>query len=108
MKTVQFRVLPEHLKLLRSAWVDWCDDEFGAPAIDPKRPYGDSDVLGNIAEALGIEPENGDFTAEQREHMIQLHRQTGTVLQIVLRTGEMRTGLYESEPYRENWKRVGD
>lgn len=42
----------DHLTLLRRAWWDWYDCEYGAPAIDPKRPYGNSDVDGDLAELL--------------------------------------------------------
>lgn len=30
--------------------------EFGAPEVDPKRPYGNSNVYLYLAEILGIEP----------------------------------------------------
>lgn len=52
MKT--FEVKEEHIKLLRSAYTSWDDCEFGAPAIDCKRSYGNSDVLGDMAEILNI------------------------------------------------------
>jgi hypothetical protein len=51
----EFTVTEDHLKLLRRAYIGWDDCEFGAPGIDPKRPYGNSDVIGDIAEILGEE-----------------------------------------------------
>lgn len=49
-----------HLVLLRRSFWDWNDYEFGAPSMDPKRPYGNSDVENDLAELL---PE---LTPEQR------------------------------------------
>src|SRR6266568_5645220 len=41
----EFTVTEDHLKLLRHAYLYWEYGEgYGAPAIDPKRPYGNSDV----------------------------------------------------------------
>ena len=36
-------------------FVDWNDCEYGAPTIDPKRPYGNSDVEHEIIAILGWE-----------------------------------------------------
>lgn len=47
-------VTEDHLKLLPELNIEW--DEYaeyaGAPEINPKRPYGNSDVYGDIAETL--------------------------------------------------------
>jgi len=50
----QFTVTDEHLRLLRRACVWWDELEFGAPGIDPKRPYGNSNVFADIAEILEV------------------------------------------------------
>ena len=83
-KYERFTVKPEHLKLLRSAYIGWEDCEFGAPAIDCKRPYGNSWVYGDIAEILGIEMNGEEFTEEQKEYMRKLHEETQKVLQILV------------------------
>jgi hypothetical protein len=49
----RFTLTREHLKLARRMYVEWDNCEYGAPAINPKRPYGNSDVEGDIAEILG-------------------------------------------------------
>ncbi len=51
----RFILTDEHVKLLRQANVSWDGCEFGAPGIDPKRPYGNGDVHSDIVEILGIE-----------------------------------------------------
>lgn len=104
----QFEVTKDHLKLLRRAYVGWDDCEFGAPAIDCKRPYGNSSAYSDIAEILGIDPEdddNEDFSTEQFDHMRQLHKETQVVLQIILATGQMKTGVYtRSDDYDIDWR----
>lgn len=42
----------DHLKLLKAAYWSWDDCEFGAASMDPKRPYGNSNVLNDLAELL--------------------------------------------------------
>lgn len=88
-----FTVTEQHLTLLRNAYVDWDDCEFGAPCIDPKWPYGGSDGVDDIAEILGervqAPPEWNEATGDwvdnnQYERLTRLHRETETALQIVL------------------------
>ena len=56
----KINVTPDHLKLLgRANWI-WEDAEYGAAAIDPKRPFGNSDVERDINEALGREVDNNE------------------------------------------------
>ena len=43
-KVTTFTLTEDHIKLLRNLEVCWEDAEFGAPAIEPKRPYGNSYV----------------------------------------------------------------
>lgn len=50
-----FELKEEHLKLLRNVCVYWDDCEFGAPAVDCKKPYGSSNVYKDMAKILGIE-----------------------------------------------------
>lgn len=105
----QFTVTDEHIKLLRAANVGWEDCEFGAPSIDCKRPYGNSDVHADIAEILSITPIVSDdrgakFSNEQTDRMDVLHKETKTALQIFLATGEMKAGRYVADNYDRNWQ----
>ena len=50
----RFTLKPEHLTLLERASWQWENCEFGAPAIDPKRPFGFSVGIENeIIELAG-------------------------------------------------------
>src|ERR1700734_729843 len=88
----EFTVTEDHLKLLRHAYVGWDDCEFGAPAIDCKRPYGNSDVIDDIAEILGVpdeqvRDEESEILPGVKAAFTCLHGETATVLQIALATG---------------------
>ena len=73
----EFTVTEEHLKLLRRAYVDWEDCEFGAPAIDCKRPYGNSDVIADIGEASAT---RRSTTVTRRLELLCDHRDNFTKL----------------------------
>lgn len=110
----QFEVLEDHLKLLRRAYVSWNDCEFGAPSIDCKRPYGNSSVHQDIAEILDITPatvdgDYGEFSEGQYDQMEKLHKETETVLQIILATGRMKPGVYvKNDNYGNEWREAND
>ena len=109
MFTQTFTINENHLKLLRRAYVGWEDAEFGAPAIDCKRPYGNSSVYQDIAEIIGLTlpdyDNDEDFTPEQTAEMGKLHRETQTALQIILATGEFSAGEFTADKYSADWKR---
>lgn len=103
---IEFTLTEDHIKLLRQMNVGWQQCEFGAPEIDPKRPYGNSQVYYDIAEHLGLDiPEDDEaFTDEQKEKMLKLHRETEDALQIVLTTGTFKPGIYVADRYMRDWK----
>lgn len=107
----RFVLTEDHLKLLRAMFVSWDDCEFGAPAVDPKRPYGNSSVYEDMAEILGVvgeEMEDGYpcLSPAQCERLYDLHRETLDALQILLRHGDLLCGTYESSRYLGTWERV--
>lgn len=92
-----FEVTEDHLKLLKHSHIIWRASEYGAPAIDPKRPYGNSSVESDIAEIL----EWGKYDNERAE---KIHRELETVLQIVLVTQTFQPGLYNlRNEYTTDW-----
>lgn len=109
----EFEVTETHLKLLRTACVDWNEMEFGAPSIDPKRPYGNSDVPRDIAEL--VHPEMSDWDDDRRdewldghyEELAALHAETGLVLEICLRRGEFKAGRYRKTSWNR-WDLIGE
>lgn len=96
----KFTLTEQHITLLRNSVVRWEDCEFGAAAIDCKRPYGNSYVHGDMIELLELNQGSVDY-----DELNRLHAETQIALSIILETGEFRTGTYAIEGYR-GWKRV--
>jgi hypothetical protein len=108
----EFTVTEDHLRLLRQTYVFWDETEFGAPAIDAKRPYGNSNVFGDIAEILDMpesewSDEDGNPSLDAEWRFLRLHVETAIALQIALITGEFRTGRYvrDDEYDDRSWRR---
>lgn len=110
-KPLRFTLRSEHLALLRAAYVDW---DNGAPAINAKRPYGNSGHVGrDVARILGWawpgEEEGEEGFDAMLEHGAILHRETEEALQIVLLFGPDATpGEYErADRYNcRSWRKV--
>jgi len=103
----QFKIKEAHLKLAKNMYVSWEDCEFGAPSIDCKRPYGNSNCIDDILEILGIpyDSENGNEALE--DFAIKLHQEMETALQIFLCTQSFEEGTYEQEDYKSlSWKKL--
>ena len=78
--------------------------------INCKRPYGNSNVLADIAEVLGIPDsewadEDMNPLPDYEQRFLRLHVETAVALQIALSTGEFRTGRYTREDGSLDWKR---
>lgn len=108
-----FQLTEDHIKLLNRMYVYWDDDSYdGAPAIDTKRPYGNSSVVYDVYVIIhGKEwdyGEHDEMTEEIYEQMLVLHRETATALQIVLCTKSFEPGTYEKKsPYDSlSWRKI--
>ena len=104
MKKERFELKEQHLKLLKWSCVRWNEygtDGYGAATIDPKRPYGNSGVCGDLIDLL---EDYGDLTLAE---LMKLHRETETALQICLTMQSFEVGTYEREWLGE-WKRVDE
>jgi hypothetical protein len=54
--------------------------EYGGIGLDPKRPFGNSDVDADMLELLDMEPEGDDgdgpcFSSTQRDYVADLYRE---------------------------------
>ena len=106
-----FEVTEDHIKLLKGMYIGWDDCEFGAPAVDPKRPYGNSSVIADIAEILGWMDDDwwdGDQETDQwREAGNKIHNEMQTVLQILVRNLSIEPGTYKtSTSYGNDWTKA--
>jgi hypothetical protein len=114
----EFMVTEDHLKLLRhlcDGGLYWEPGEgYGAPYFGPKKPYGNSDVPGDVARILGAPDSDwgsnewGDraLRPEAEDRYLLLHVETGIALKIALATGEFRSGRYRrTDAGGNDWRR---
>lgn len=110
MRCMEFELTEYHIKLLTSMYVEFYDSSYdGAPAIDMKRPYGNSFVAGDVAEILGWEFDQDDeLSDEMIENAMTIHRETAIALQIVLCCKTFEPGLYKKETsWRSlSWRKI--
>ena len=104
MQYQYFTVTEDHLKLLRRFHVGWQNMETGAPEIDPKKPYGNGGVEGDIHKILT--GGNGKLFDEDCQRYRAIHRETEKALQIVLSTGYFKPGKYKCEMGGYEWTEV--
>jgi hypothetical protein len=107
--SLEFNVSEDHFRLLKRMQLEWWSCEFGSPAIDCKKPYGDSSVYSDIAEILDIPyglEEDEWYTDEQLRYMDKRHREMENYLQILCHFGEIPSGKYERKALWENWEKV--
>lgn len=97
----EFIITEDHIKLLKASYVSWFDCEYGSPAIDPKRPYGNSFVAWDIALILGWELPKEDHQYDDMMKVIsdrarKIHSELDIVLQILLANTDIgiQPGLY--------------
>jgi hypothetical protein len=118
-KAMTFTLTQHHLDLLKRTFIQWDDGAYdGAAAVGLKRPYGNSDMLGDIAEIVVYGPDWRQSIDEDDEHFVydreggikrvidqegkvftrddlqRLHRETELALQIVLCTQSFVPGVY--------------
>lgn len=108
-----FTVTEDHLKLLKRLQFRYSDYmEFGAPEVDAKRPYGNSDVYSDIGDILEWEPADEDrwgdkyFSDIQQERMLKLHKSMVTVLEILVSNNGVELGEYEASRYGSVWRKT--
>ncbi len=97
-KSNEFTLTPIHIKLIRRMNVRYDEDtEYGAPEIDPKRPYGNSDVEDDIREIVGKRLSSDDC--------LKLHKETEKALQIFLLNAQIEPVKFtRSNYYTDDWE----
>lgn len=103
----KFKVEDKHIQLLKNMKVTWNDLCFGAPTVNPKRPYGSTTVIEDIARMLNIGKvdEDGEVQLidEQEKELIKFHKETETVLEILLYNCSIKAGVYVNKGYSNEW-----
>lgn len=110
----KFTVTEDHLKLLRHIHGLYWDpgEGYGALSINPKKPYGNSNVPQDVAEIVEAPDSDWEWDydrvlrAEAEDRYLRLHVEAGIALKIALATGEFRPGRYTRTDARSNdWTR---
>ncbi len=110
---LEFEALPDHLALCKGMYWDWWNCEFGAPAVDPKRPYGNSGwdtIYVQIAHLIGLQvfkdaDDDEHLTEEQRILCDTRHREMENWFQILSSFGEIPSGMYRRLATYQPWYR---
>jgi len=99
----RFTLTREHVDLLRAMNWRWDDTEFGAPAVDSKRPFGFShSYYADMAAAVGWQYDPDD--QEQEDELHRLYHETLTALMVGLAIGSFEPGEFERNG--DGWRRV--
>ena len=98
----KFTMKEEHLVLIGEFFFQFQLTEFGAPEVDPKRPYGNSSVIRDLKEILG--------DSYEEHELRELHEETTNALQILSRNldkfpKDLVGNTYVSD-YGYDWRQV--
>ena len=108
-----FEVTSDHIKLLkRMNFRNEIVLDMNLPALDAKRPFGNSDVIADVLEIIGAIPEGENFhdwiielSSEEfdavRKRVFGLIDQLPTVLMILTQNLAITEGIYVSKRYFE-------
>lgn len=110
---MEFTLTEEHVKLFRRIQIGWQYCETGAPEVDPKRPYGNSDVASDVIEILGWpkppldeDEEKGPAWDAIHARALAVHYETHVALSVILCRSSFEPGTYvRSDRYKMDWKR---
>ena len=111
-KKKYFYITEEHIKLLSHFWINWELTSYGhgVPCIDIKRPYGNTYIISDIIDILGLPYEydlySDGYPDEIESKIRQLHHETLIALQILVRNAYIEIGEYVADKYDQNWKPV--
>ena len=113
---LDFTITGEHLLLLGRLnwrWNGALDEHWwGGPAVSQRRPFGDEDMFGNIAELVDraawvAARESDDFEAYRAANEARfrrLHAEMVLVLEIVCSTGQHRSGRFIRASVLDIWR----
>lgn len=101
-----FILKEEHLTLLSAGFFEFDGScEFGSVGLDCKRPFGNSDVIGDMAKILGYKQnEDGKVPEKQEDEMIRLYQELGTAMNVIFSTKSFKLGKYKcKDKYSNEW-----
>ena len=96
---MEITIRDEHLLLLKKVKWIFLSGEYGAPAIDPKKPYGNSDVESDIMDILkNLHCSTcGHELNFDKEECAKLHYELQYVLEIITQLNTFELGTYKKD-----------
>lgn len=100
MCKVKFELKQEHIDLISELNFQGLVSTEGSeieyiPAINYKRPFGNSEVTYDVLERLGLTDENGEYTDANRKRAEQLIIELPMALEIIVQNKTFEPGEYE-------------
>src|ERR1700751_448791 len=98
----EFTITKNHLLLIQNMRINCSRYNI----VDMIRPYGNSDVIGDIAYILDMTPDdNGSYSLAETSYMEQLHKEIPIILQICICLLKFEEGTYvkRSEDDNTSW-----
>lgn len=115
MRDEIFHLKEEHLKLIQNVYIYF--DEYGyegAPAVDIKRPYGNSRAVAYEVYRVLHDDEywdsdkQGEMPQQMYQEYVKLHRETAMALQICVRRQSFEVGTFRNKFPFSQWEKVDD
>jgi len=111
MEKKKITIKAEHILLLKNMSIDWQDCEYGAPEVNPKRPYGNSSGSADVCRVLGWvkNPDYDEWSKTQLADARMLHEEMLYVLKVLCQNPngiEMGATHENMSKYGNDWRRV--
>lgn len=111
MTLERFTLTKQHVDLLRNGNISIDSGPYwGTIGLDCKRPFGNSDIIGDMARIVGIEPLEDDneniWPKGTEASMWKLFLELPLALQVILAAGTFEPGEYVSEQYMGKWRKA--
>lgn len=98
----KFEIKKEHIKLIENLTFICRNtpyDDTVIPAIDLKRPFGNSSVLYDAMQKLGYVNSYGDYTEESKDKTRLFLIELPVALEIITSKHTFETGVYDIDEY---------
>jgi hypothetical protein len=110
-----FELKEEHIKLIQHMYYQFDESAYeGAPSVNLKRPFGNSDLIGDIMDILEFEPsymsdicfceeddcenfhedDELEISDSEREYLMDIYQGTHIALKIITQLKTFETGKY--------------
>jgi len=104
---MKITITDDHLKLLKHACISWDERAFGAPGLDCKRPYGNSDVIDDMHRILYSGRDLNEPTDDTKLYYREIHAELEYVIRIVFQHRSFEKATYVLDGL-DDWVKVAE